>query len=93
MERIKWSELIKIILKGKGKVGPWKGESRRAWSKESNREPMLKTPTNKSSTMVIEEEQPWLLITGKGGFPNKEKRNEGIWCIYYNKPHHTRENC
>jgi len=54
---------------------------------------MLETPIAESSamvvTMVIEMEKK----NDGGSLTKMEKKNDEVWCTYYNKPCYTRDKC
>ncbi|KAJ1377738.1 Retrotransposon gag domain [Sesbania bispinosa] len=56
-----------------------------------------KSPAVENSTMVADHkgDQTLAMVAEqkKGGSANVEKKSDGLWCTYCNKPRHTREKC
>ncbi|KOM25741.1 hypothetical protein LR48_Vigan181s001900 [Vigna angularis] len=51
---------------------------------------MLETPTMENSVMVAAG-STMMVDLKKGGIANMEKKGEGVWCTFSNKPLHTRD--
>jgi len=53
---------------------------------------MLETPTMENSAMVASG-SAMMDDQKKGGIANMEKKGEGVWCTFCNKPRHTHDKC
>ncbi|KAJ1377109.1 hypothetical protein SESBI_49228 [Sesbania bispinosa] len=58
---------------------------------------MLESPAVENSVMVADHkgDQTLAMVAEqkKGGSASVEKKGDGLWCTYCNKPRHTREKC
>jgi len=59
---------------------------------ESRRGIMLENPTMENSAMVASG-SAMLVDPKRGGLANMERKGEGIWYTFCNKPRHTRDKC
>ncbi|XP_057417850.1 uncharacterized protein LOC130712041 isoform X2 [Lotus japonicus] len=77
---------VRVQILGKEKVPGIRSE-------ESRRGVMLETPTVENSAMIAFGASTMMTNQKKGGISNTEKKSEGVWCTYCNKPRHTRDKC
>ncbi|BAT89059.1 hypothetical protein VIGAN_05274000 [Vigna angularis var. angularis] len=89
---------VRIQILGKQKVPCFNEVVAIVRSEESRRGLMLESPAVvENSAMVADHkgEQTLAMVAEqkKGGSANVEKKGDGLWCTYCNKPRHTREKC
>nr|KYP51534.1 hypothetical protein KK1_026561 [Cajanus cajan] len=85
---------VKIQILGKKKVPRLNEVVAIIRSEQSKRSLRLETPTIDSSAMIVKGAITMVAEQKKTGLlPNGEKKNEGVWCTYCNKPRHMRDKC
>ncbi|XP_047179225.1 uncharacterized protein LOC124846055 [Vigna umbellata] len=85
---------VRIQILGKEKVPELNEVMAIIRSEESRRSLMIETPIEDNSAMLIEGATVMVAEQKKvGPLPRTEKKNEGVWCTYCNKPRHTRDKC
>ncbi|KAJ1408105.1 gag-polypeptide of LTR copia-type [Sesbania bispinosa] len=88
---------VRIQILGKQKVPCFNEVVAIVRSEESRRGLMLESPAVENSAMVADHkgDQTLAMVAEqkKGGSANVEKKSDGLWCTYCNKPRHTREKC
>ncbi|KAJ1375255.1 Retrotransposon gag domain [Sesbania bispinosa] len=88
---------VRIQILGKQKVPCFNEVVAIVRSEESRRGLMLESPAVENSAMVADHkgDQTLAMVAEqkKGGLANVEKKSDGLWCTYCNKPRHTREKC
>ncbi|KAL2336894.1 hypothetical protein Fmac_011340 [Flemingia macrophylla] len=89
---------VRIQILGKQKVPCFNEVVAIVRSEESKKGLMLESPAAvENSAMVADHkgDQTLAMVAEqkKGGSANVEKKGDGLWCTYCNKPRHTREKC
>ncbi|XP_022637194.1 uncharacterized protein LOC111241705 [Vigna radiata var. radiata] len=83
---------VRVQILGKDKVLRINEVVAMVRSEENRRRIMLESPTMENSAMVATGSAK-MVDPQKGGLINMEKKNEGVWCIFCNKPRHTCDKC
>jgi len=83
---------VRIQILGKEKIPGINEVVAIVRSEESRRGIMLKNPTMENFAMFVSG-SAMMVDPKRGGIANMEKKGEGVWCTFCNKPHHTCDRC
>lgn len=84
---------VRVQILGKEKIPNINDVVSIVRSEESRRELVMTPPSMESSTLLVLKSSTMLVDHKKFGEIYVEKKGEGVWCTYCNKPRHTREKC